>query len=87
MAFLRRPEGVLRTSLSAGIVITRKLGKTLSYKARRQQELDHLSMKVQFEADLWIFDLKFNCRIFAFYMLFCQNFYIVRNSILGRTVY
>ena len=49
--------------------ITSGLGKTLSYKLPREWRLISFQWTSKFEAGLWISDLDFHCKVFAFCIL------------------
>ena len=53
---------------------TSELGKTLSYKGLRQLRLISFQWTSEFDAGLWISDLDFHCKVFAFYIFTFSEF-------------
>ena len=54
--------------------VTSELGEILSYKGLGQLTLISFRWTSQSNAGLWISDLDFHCNVFAFCILYCQNF-------------
>ena len=58
---------------------TSERGKTLSYNGLRQLRLISFQWTSESESCLWISDVEFHCKVFAFCIECCQNFWPMKS--------
>ena len=58
---------------------TSERGKTLSYNGLRQLRLISFQWTSESESCLWISDVEFHCKLFAFCIECCQNFWPMKS--------